>query len=238
MRECWGWGSYWGSNRGLNSGLNGGNILQGAAIGGAIGAGVGLIQDGIDYAKQIKAARRNLIASGYEPKGSVTMSDASLQDFVGAHDELSSLYNTAGSPDLVAGRAPSFSKYNIGSDGLFINAAGQPTAGVTSSLGGKISVHVAPARFSSALKLYTTVGHELNHAVDLFTGNFASLSALGGRQFTRNISEFRAHGWSLNVGRQIGFETARHQAALSLYRSSMSAGDWANYAKLLSIFGF
>jgi RHS repeat-associated protein len=217
---------------GLNAAFNSQNILKGAVFGAAIGTGIGLVQDGIQNYKEVITARKELIANGYDPNGAIPMTDVDLKQFVLAHGDLNSMYNKSGLPDLNAGSPPSFSGYKLSSDGLFTNSSGNSVAGVTRQLNGNISIHVAPSRFTKALKLYTTVGHELNHAVDFFNGSFASWSALGGQNFARNISEFKAHTWSLNVGRQISFETARHQAALNIYSSQMSNRDWVNFLKL------
>ncbi len=212
---------------GLNAGLNNQNILKGAGIGAAIGAGVGLVQDRIQHAKEVKAARRELIASGYDPNGPVPMTNSDLKKFIQANGELNSMYDQSGLPDLHAGTPPPFTKYSVGPYGLFKDQMGNPVAGVTRELGDKIHVHIAPNRFTSALKLYTTVGHELNHAVDLFSGSFFTWSAMGGREFARNVSEIKAHSWSLKVGKQISFETARHRVALEIYRANINANkEW------------
>ncbi|MGB4837985.1 MAG: DUF6443 domain-containing protein [Saprospiraceae bacterium] len=220
---------------GLNAGLNNQDILKGFGVGAAIGAGVGLVQDGIQNAKEVKAARRDLIASGYDPNGSVSMTNEDFKKFVQAHGKLNSMYNQSGLPDLYAGTPPSFSGYEIDSDGLFLSPSGNKVAGVTRQLNKNISIHVAPGRFTKAIKLYTTVGHELNHAVDFFNGSFAGWSAMGGQNFARNISEYKAHTWSLNVGKQVSFETSRHRAALSLYSSQMTNRDWINFFKLYGL---
>ncbi len=35
---------------------------------------------------------------------------------------------------------------------------------------GNVSVHIAPARFKKAIRLYMTVGHELHHAIHFSSG--------------------------------------------------------------------
>ena len=218
---------------GLNAGLNNQNILKGAGIGAAIGVGVGLVQDGIQHAKEVKAARRELIASGYDPNGAVPMTNSDFKKFIQAHGELNSMYDLSGLPDLHAGTPPPFRGLQVGSEGLFIDPSGNKFAGVTLQLEGKISIHVAPDRFTKAIKLYTTVGHELNHAVDFYNGSIAGWSAMGGDGFAKKVSELKAHKWSLDVGRRISFETARHKAALELYK--MTTSDWITLFKFIKL---
>ena len=214
---------------GLNSGLNGQNVFKGATIGAAIGGGVGLLQDGLQHMKEVKAAREDLFASGRDPNSAVTMTNAELEKFVNSSKDLSKMYHAAGDPDLYAGTVPPFRGYTMGSDGLFRNPVNAPTAGVTAQSGGNISIHIAPARFSKALKLYTTLGHELNHAVDFYSGAFASWTTQGGRNFARNVSELKAHTWSANVGKRVSFEVARHHQAIKLYGQSMTPADWGTF---------
>jgi len=103
---------------------------------------------------------------------------------------------------------------------------------ITTGSGNNISIHIAPNRFSQAIKLYTTVGHELNHAVDIFSGSFGAIRALGGLNLARSVTEYKAHTWSYNVGKKISFESARHQAAIAIYRSRMTPADWNNLFKI------
>jgi RHS repeat-associated protein len=200
---------------GLEAAMTGGNvlngILRGAVIGGLTGAATGAIFGGINYAKRINIARRALIAQGYDPNGAVNMTDEDLLKFVQAHEELNTLYQQGGKPELIAG-TPTDS-YTINADGNFTskriildsdgNIVKNAGVGGTTSLENG-TIRIAPSRFKSAIKLYMTTGHELHHAMHVRNGVYGVWTAIGGEKFAERMSETVAHKWGWQLGKKIG----------------------------------
>ncbi len=159
----------------------------------------------------MQAARRALIAQGYDPNKAVTMTNEELLKFVQANEELNTLYQQGGKPELIAG-TPSDS-YTVNADGNFTlknvtvdangNVAKNPGVGGTTSLQDG-TIRIAPSRFKKAIKLYMTTGHELHHAMHIRTGAYGIWTSIGGADFARNISETVAHKWGWQLGKKIG----------------------------------
>ncbi|MBT1695342.1 hypothetical protein KK083_00550 [Fulvivirgaceae bacterium PWU4] len=230
---------------GFTSAMMGGDFLQGAGRGAIVGGITGLVSGaifgGINYGQQIAAARRALIAAGYDPKGAVAMTDQELLRFVQAHPELNQLYADAGNPTLVAGRTPQDSPYNVNpNSGLFeaprpqlVNGQVVPGTQKVAALtvqGNEViagsgrytsTIYVAPDRFTRAIKLYMTVGHEMHHAMHYYNGVFDVWLSMGGPAFAKHMTETAAHQWGYQLGKSIGSEAGRNATQFRLHNNAL-----------------
>ena len=106
------------------------------------------------------------------------------------------LYQQANSPDIVAKDAvgPNGDAEGMATKRVFRTQQGNGKYKYTVQAGSEI--HVAKATFSSALKLASTIGHELNHMMDYVNGNHVGWLNKYKDQYAANtLSEINAYGW-------------------------------------------
>ena len=171
---------------GAGAALTGGNFWQGAVT--------GLVVSGLNHAMHKMSQRQDLIgrlkAAGYnDPSAYANLSDSELAGF--AQKVLPELYAEA--------KNPTFETANIDDEGQTLGQKLEYKSGkVSFKFTGKILL--GKSTFSSYLKLASTMGHELTHAVNYLNGNMAIWYAKGGESYRKAMSEYSSYNWEDNVG--------------------------------------
>jgi hypothetical protein len=187
---------------GVGAELSGGNFWQGAIAGGIV-AGLNDVMHNVANKIQTRQNLRELLISkGYlNPDQAASYSDTDLVAF--ARKVFPEMFSAAGNPKI--GKQVSTIvngvevdgfvsyKYNINKDG---------TVGKLTSL----ELTITKGAFSSYLDLAQTIGHELNHYIDHFSGCYAGWanSRGGNLKYAHAVSEVNAWNWSHNWNKNIG----------------------------------
>ncbi len=172
--------------------------MRGSAYGGLSGAVVGGVAGGLQYNKQTAAFRKGNAKLGIQQPG----------EAVPITDDFLSQAQGAWYPDAPMDKINSFTVENVPAK-IRAEMLANSTAGRTDAvrindifrgeiLSGKSDVYFSPITFSSAKRLYFTMGHEFVHVsqVSALVGQPASL--LDNNAFI-NMTEYHAYKYSNGV---------------------------------------
>jgi hypothetical protein len=131
--------------------------------------------------------------AGYcDPSAAADFEGLNLKDF--ARKVFSDLYKRANNPQFSK-------KESIIVNGKNANGLTNGEWNSTTKIGRLTEpIQIAKLAFSSYLQLASTMGHELNHAIDYINRNMGLWYSQGGHPHKKTMTESRAYNWVLNNG--------------------------------------
>jgi hypothetical protein len=174
---------------GTTSALQGGNFWQGAGMGFTIG----LLNHLAHEMAQRADITGRLKAAGYnDPQAAADYEGLSLKEF--AVKVFPDMYAQANKPQFEK-------KESIIYKGESANGLTNGEWNPATNKGNLTSpIQIAKSAFSSYLQLASTMGHELNHAIDYISGNMSLWYKKGGESYRKNMTESKAYNWVFNNG--------------------------------------
>jgi hypothetical protein len=174
---------------GAGAALTGGHFWQGAVTGLVVSA----LNHAAHQITQRTDIKGRLKAAGYnDPQAAADYAELSLDDF--AKRVFPDMYAQANNPQFEK-------KESIIFKGKPANGLTNGEWNPTTNKGNLTSpIQIAKTAFSSFLQLSSTMGHELNHAIDYISGNMSLWYKIGGNSLRTAMTESKAYNWVFNNG--------------------------------------